>query len=401
MEGACVSVDPCRSIECADGEACSGGRCWPDDGDHDGDGFSASTDCDDADPTVHPGAEEVCNGVDDDCNAFVDETIGGGACAPAESTGACAHGTMRCRGTSGLVCVPNAVARAETCDGVDEDCDGEVDEGFAGEPCAVSGAAGPCASGRRACRDGVFVCEQTVTATAEVCDGVDNDCDGAVDDDACGDGRLCAVLSGRATCVLACGDGLTRCGDACRDVSSDPESCGGCGIRCAAGERCESGACVPACSADRVLCGTICVDTSSDRSHCGACGVACGMGEECCGGVCVDTAGNAEQCGGCCVRCGGSPGCDGACRDVGWDEAHCGSCFAACAPDEECRSGSCLCPPDTARHMDRCVPLCATGLSCSTGPAVGADECIQPGSGARLFCCPLGDELVDGSCTSS
>ena len=49
-----------------------GARCSPSEGDLDGDGYLAPDDCDDEVPSVHPGAEEVCNFVDDDCDGEVD-----------------------------------------------------------------------------------------------------------------------------------------------------------------------------------------------------------------------------------------------------------------------------------------------------------------------------------------
>jgi hypothetical protein len=96
-------------------------------------------DCKDDAPAVHPGAAEVCNGVDDDCSGTGDDNLTdpwlGQACCPTGNLADCQNtgGGTRCQ--SGLfACVggaqacPGAVSKAtETCNGVDDDCDGVVD----------------------------------------------------------------------------------------------------------------------------------------------------------------------------------------------------------------------------------------------------------------------------------
>ena len=88
--------------------------------DQDGDGFVCNADCDDTSAAVHPGAAEVCNNIDDDCDGTVDglpTTCGVGACAAA---GQCTGGVDSCAPGSPVT---------ETCNGTDDDCDGTVDEG--------------------------------------------------------------------------------------------------------------------------------------------------------------------------------------------------------------------------------------------------------------------------------
>ena len=70
----------------------------------------------------------------------------------------------------------------ETCNGADDDCDGDVDEGLLGLHCEVENEFGLC-EGVTDCKGGVGSCSAQIPA-AEACDGLDNDCDGEVDEDA-------------------------------------------------------------------------------------------------------------------------------------------------------------------------------------------------------------------------
>jgi len=100
-----------------------GFACDCQDVDQDGDGVSSCTDCDDRRADVHPGATEVCDGADNDCNSLTDEDLGTASCG----VGACARSVDRCVGGVPQACIPGAPS-AEVCDGLDNDCDGLTDE---------------------------------------------------------------------------------------------------------------------------------------------------------------------------------------------------------------------------------------------------------------------------------
>jgi len=102
--------------------------------DGDGDGYSAQNagcgpqDCDDANAAVNPEAVDVCNGLDDDCDGSVDEgDPGGGIACSTGLSGVCAAGTTSCS-NGAIVCNQNQQPSLEVCNGLDDDCDSQADE---------------------------------------------------------------------------------------------------------------------------------------------------------------------------------------------------------------------------------------------------------------------------------
>jgi hypothetical protein len=166
--------------------------------------------------TCVPGdpSAEVCDGIDNNCDGAVDDgDPGGGAVCATGLLGECAAGTTGCAAGL-LVCNQSAQASAETCDGLDNNCDGAVDEGDPGGNVACdTGLAGVCAAGITACSNGSIACAQTAAPSVEVCDGIDNDCNNAVDDGNPGGGQACNTgLSGAcAAGKLACAGGSLQC----------------------------------------------------------------------------------------------------------------------------------------------------------------------------------------------
>ncbi|MBX3275355.1 MAG: hypothetical protein KF729_34130 [Sandaracinaceae bacterium] len=182
---------------------------------------------------------ETCNGADDDCDGETDEDVADRTCSTE-----CGGGVSRCVDGSFTGC-SGATPRVEECNGADDDCDGAVDEDLE-RVCSTI-----CGTGMETCAAGAWGGCTARTPRPEECNGVDDDCNGTPDD---GLSRPCSTACGSGTETCAAG-GWGTCSarapqpEQCNDVDDD---CNGmvddgltraCSTACGSGtERCTRGA---------------------------------------------------------------------------------------------------------------------------------------------------------------
>ncbi|MBI5491155.1 MAG: hypothetical protein HY905_27735 [Deltaproteobacteria bacterium] len=191
------------------------------------------------------GVREECNGRDDDGDGAPDDgfpCVQGAAVVCATTCGG--EGVGRCGADCTMPGPAECTSVAETCNGADDDCDGVCDDGFA----CCAGATMTC--GTSCGSRGTLLCDAACgpgvcTPPAETCNGADDDCDGECDEDfSCCAGTIVA-------CTTSCGStGTAPCDEACAPGACDPpvETCGNLAdddcdtvtdVDCVANDRCD------------------------------------------------------------------------------------------------------------------------------------------------------------------
>lgn len=437
-EDTCDGTGRCRNTvvpaRCAAGEVCDipGGGCSP------GRACAADSGCLDADPCT---VAERCDPATRVCHWLPLDGDGDGQ-APRVCGGTDCHDDQP----------QTFVGAVERCDGLDNDCDGEVDAPLRDDACPAD----------RACSGGACRC------TGERLDCLGRCVDGQTDADNCGGcGRVCAPGAHCAGGECACAGAASVCPVGCVDLVRDVSNCGGCGRTCDAGsERCEGGACVDIDECSEGL--ASCPDHSDCVDRAGGYGCACHAGyralgggcadidecvtgaNDCAAGACLNTDGGylcrcpagfegdgrscsdvadclVQDCAshGSCVELPGSYRCecdfghafDGTtcvvsdacqagllegqawcsnyCATLADDTAHCGECGHACLPTQLCQGGVCACPGGTDYCQGiGCVDLASTDGHCGAcGVRCGVEQsCVLGGCE-----CPAGEDPCPGA----
>lgn len=191
--------------------------------DVDVDGFFAEIDdCNDTNSKINPDEAEKCNGIDDDCDGIVDSFSK--ECGPATDEGACEFGTKTCTNDVWGDCENAVYSGEEICDDLDNNCDGEVDEGsICCSPIGITALCGVdslkdgvgiCHSGTKRCTEnGWTECTGSVGPMLEVPNnGLDDDCDGQTDEGSAVVSCFDGIKNGNEESVDCGGSCLKGCG---------------------------------------------------------------------------------------------------------------------------------------------------------------------------------------------
>ncbi|MCB9729539.1 MAG: hypothetical protein H6744_08515 [Deltaproteobacteria bacterium] len=308
-------------------------------------------------------------------------------------------------GWSGCTATP---ASAETCDGADNDCNGLIDDGvLTGVPCTndVDGV-GSC--------DGTLVCLgsqgevcQGPTPTAEACDFKDNDCDGAVDESFTA-GGVYNTFEHCGTCNLSCAIGFPNAESTTCQVAGGQAQC--------VVQSCKPGfvklnpfQCIPdavnvcqACAADEN-----CLGDGAGCTEIGEgtfCTTACASQDDCESGfVCQEVGKPSKQC----VPQSGSCTCDGTNTDL---SRACQLTYTppnpalpeyTCNGSQQCTAdgwGACALPDDVCDGLDN---DCDGKIDEAFKDATGAYTTVQHCGGCNISCLALSVPNADASCSTS
>ena len=332
-----------------------------------------------------PIVTEICNGIDDDCNGKIDDGMlpGVGLDCGIQGQG-CSKGVTVCMGALGIKCNAMANPQIEVCNGLDDDCNGVIDDGTfpgVGDSCLCPGLTqaqvgqGMCRAGRLVCKGAAgVVCDGCVLPQTEICDGKDNDCDGVGDN-----GAMCPTGFGcrDGGCSLLCQPGEFPCppGYDCMDGFCVANRCKN--VTCGAGQRCDlaTGSCVDLCYKVTCLSGQTCVG-----GRCLDCSnsteFACQPGQTCISRQCMTDKCYGVSCNPATEYCA-----NGACVPI--------ACSPACGPTERCVAGSCQ--PSLCEGV-----VCGAGFYCE--PASGACKQSLCATKTCPYCAPATGECTINPC---
>jgi len=336
---------------------------------------------------------EICDGLDNDCNGKVDDVPGvGNPCVP---MGGC-PGTLQCDVQKMMLVCIGGMGGKEICNGVDDDCDGVIDEPAAvckNDPkiCDMNGnhlPCGnpnnlplPCKAGQMQCVNGMPTCVGAVGPMPEVCDGIDNDCDGNTDNGApCPPGFVCYM----ANCDPLCQQGEFPCPGGYTPVQVPQMMKCTVDGDCGPSGTCMNGMCqVCICAADKncnppCMNGLVC-DTQSGTCVDPCAKINCPNGFMCSGGSCYG-----------CEKFGCSQMCQ-----------RCDKASHMCVVDKccnvNCDQGK-FCDPNTGMCVSTCPNGCPAGQTCDNGNCVG-DKCANKHCPERQTCDPMTGMCVNDPCT--
>ena len=344
---------------------------------------------------------EICNGKDDDCDGKIDEDIGPHDCGfGACNANAACCGTQTCVNGAFTTCSATPPS-AESCNGVDDDCDGTIDEDLSvgcsdlvtpngpasdnpGDASHAPIAQNLCHPGTKACTNGAFgACTGEQKPAAEICDALDNDCDNVIDED-----------TGGGTCTSTCGVGTIECTAGTLKCTAQPvtgdTSCDG------VDDDCDG----------RVDEDWVCGDPNANPFVPCACTAAnaCGGQNKCvsghvqCAGTPIDPA-SCCDCNGAPLStdpCGGGTTCAANCQCA----APCGGGEFPCPNGKKCVADLCVADPCADKA---CPPVNGSVQTCidnGNNTASCMDTCSLTTCGTNAICLGTTGECAPNDCTT-
>ncbi|MBA3396234.1 MAG: hypothetical protein H0T89_26625 [Deltaproteobacteria bacterium] len=339
-------------------------------------------------PTNNPIPENICQPGVKNCPANV---------GPPNNFGACQGEIKPCNGATPCV---------DTCDGLDNDCDNDIDENFTPADCSTN-----CGVGTTSCINGVVQCNTSAAQNDPTCNNVDDDCDNIFDEDwvspgTCGAGPPPTVCNGLIKCIngaeVCVGDTIAQ--ESCNCDDDDCDTKVDEGSTCPTGATCSNCQCAFPCAEGEFPCpmGKFCKDQFCIADPCF--GVTCPNvnGDK---QVCRPNAnGNAAVCVTACsiAQCNQGEVCIGATGECKPD--NCVTFPDRCTAQQNCIAGVCVtnlcqgvnCPTGEYCIGGQCYGSCA-GVECDTGQRCRMGICEADPCGGP---CPFGKVCIeaDGMC---
>lgn len=291
-----------------------------------------------------------------------------------------------------LVSEPTGV---EICDGKDNDCDGFIDNVPGTNTPLVKNCRTKCGSGVTSCHAGDWLVCSAPYPTVEICDGKDNDCDGEIDEGTtlCGANSLCNAGTCKRSCTGECPLGQT-----CKDIDGGRycvgnTPCAQLEAQCKSeGKVCRNGRCVGVCEGIQCPAEHLCTNGKCIKDDCYNNPKKCIPGQYCKAGQCT-----ANPCSG--VQCSNQQQCKngkcvGSCADVQCPAGQ--SC-----KDGTCQGDPCAgvqCPAGQACVAGTCAADPCLSVACQNGQTCTGGKCIDDPCAAVV--CPAGQVCVrpQGDC---